>query len=375
MNLKHLRFWRLAAMALAITFFAACDDDGTGPGDEEPLDPVETAAVLDDLGASFAANEGLASYTALAPIVAQFFEPTFAPAVAAPEMEAVPTVMRTITSQVLGFALRERSLERSGPVIPDEYLGTTFVFDPVTAAYIASQRDGAPTDGVRFILYAVTPFTGDPIVDNEIGHVDLRDTSDETANRLRTIVVIGADTIIDFESTCALTQSSVDLSTAGFVSDGQTSVNFDIGMGWSLAAGLTLSIAVDVPSENLDISFVATVEDFSLETDDDPFSTGNFDIVFSIARGTNSISFNLSSLEGAVSGEVEICGGSDGADCVVVAQISGTLENVVVTDAGGNELGPDGIAALEDLFETAGDVVDTFLEFLAPALVLCFVAF
>src|SRR6266487_671399 len=54
-------------------------------------------------------------------------------------------------------------------------LGTTFVWDPATNSYVASSDSGAPANGERFMLYALSQRTGLPSVPlTSIGYVDLR---------------------------------------------------------------------------------------------------------------------------------------------------------------------------------------------------------
>src|SRR2546423_1525679 len=62
----------------------------------------------------------------------------------------------------------------TGPATPATMPGTTFVWDPATAGYIASSDSGAPANGERFVLYAISQRTGLPSVPlAPIGYVDL----------------------------------------------------------------------------------------------------------------------------------------------------------------------------------------------------------
>ena len=377
--LSH-RLSRIAAMVLAVSFTAACSEDGDPTGvTPDEVDPVETAAAMDDISASFDSSEGLQSYDALAPMMARYFGVNLLAVSTLPQMAGVPPTLRTVADQAVAFTVGG-SPEVAGPVIPAEYFGITFVISPETGEYELSDRTGAPENGVRFILYAITPITGEPRLEDEVGHVDLRDTSDETANRLQTTVVIDGATLIDFESSCSFTQSSLDLSSAGFVGNGERTVDFDLSLSWSFTGGLEVDFSVEVVDENLMVVFTASVPDFLFamaegRAENDFFSTGNYDVSFRITHGTNSIGFVLTGSEGTISGEVEFCGGELGDDCAVVALISGTGDDITITDAGGNEIGPEGREALHRLFERAGEFVDRFFRYLGPAFALCFVAF
>src|SRR3712207_1381042 len=62
--------------------------------------------------------------------------------------------------------------------VPPEVAGKTFEYDPVTGSYAAGVRTGAPSNGVRFILYAVDPVSYMPVEPlTETGYVDLTDLS------------------------------------------------------------------------------------------------------------------------------------------------------------------------------------------------------
>ena len=77
------------------------------------------------------------------------------------------------SSLVRDVAERLRQQAATSPeakVIPASVLGTTYVFDPLQHSYVADpSRTGAPANGVRYILYAVNPFTHEPVVSAEVG--------------------------------------------------------------------------------------------------------------------------------------------------------------------------------------------------------------
>ncbi|MBI3082064.1 MAG: hypothetical protein HYY94_03975, partial [Gemmatimonadetes bacterium] len=94
------------------------------------------------------------------------------------------------------------------PGIP---LGATFVYDPAQQKYVASDRTGAPSNGVRFILYAV-PLAAQP---SEIGHVDLLDQS--TALRVQAFLTGNTSPALDYTASASV-QGSGDAITAATLS-------------------------------------------------------------------------------------------------------------------------------------------------------------
>lgn len=76
-------------------------------------------------------------------------------------------------------------------------LGTTFVYDSATQAYVASARSGAPADALRFVLYTVN--SGSvvfPLV--ETGTADVSTEGTDTALRVRVRVIEQGDTVINY---------------------------------------------------------------------------------------------------------------------------------------------------------------------------------
>lgn len=109
---------------------------------------------------------------------------------------AAPSVATAATSSLVrdvAQALRQRAAASpEANVIPPSVRGTTYVFDPEKHCYVPDpNRTGAPENGVRYALYAVNPFTHEPVVSEEIGYADLTDEGDDTPNtaalRLRAV--------------------------------------------------------------------------------------------------------------------------------------------------------------------------------------------
>lgn len=352
-------WWRplvgLTALMLAVT---ACDEDGaTGPSGS--VDPEASAASMDDVVASMEGNEAMQSFNASGPLFGAVFG---GPTVSAAELDAAPLLSRGLKRATL-HALAVTSV---GPtahlagVIPPEIMGTTYEYDPEQEKYVASDRPGAPENGVRFILYAINPVTKKPIVDTEVGWVDFIDESDATANRLRTLVVSDEATHVDFVVSCGFVTGGIEVTGEGFITDGTTQVDLDLSLGFSQTDGISFDYQVDVPSKNLEVDL--EMSGVAPEGDDDTFTAH-----YVFRRGSNEIDFSLSAEDGALDGTVTFNG-------AVAAVISGTLEDPVVTDAEGNELGPEGRKALHDLLRGAGKGIDNLSGLLGPAFEICFLA-
>ena len=92
-----------------------------------------------------------------------------------------------------------------------------------------SELTGAPANGVRFILYAINPVTGEPVDPlQEVGYADLLDQSTGSSNSVRVQLVSNNVTYFDYGVTGSSTASSAQVVVDGYVTDGTTRVNFDL---------------------------------------------------------------------------------------------------------------------------------------------------
>src|SRR5439155_449092 len=96
--------------------------------------------------------------------------------------------------------------------------------DPLaTAANDPAVLPGAPSNGVRFILYALD-LGGQPIATQPIGYADLMDESSGNAQTLH-ILVVGtttdpAVTYLDYTVSAIVGATSASGAVVGFISDG-----------------------------------------------------------------------------------------------------------------------------------------------------------
>lgn len=182
-------------------------------------------------------------------------------------------VTASTSSLVRDLAERLRQQVATSPeakVIPASVLGTTYVFDPEKHAYVADpSRTGAPANGVRYILYAVNPFTHEPVVSSEIGYADLTDEGDDTPNTaaLRLVAVSDGVTFVDYRVSLAGENGSGELAVEGTFYDGKKHLTFTIHvLGEQSAEGQTLGVRfrLAVPEDN----FALTNETRAVSKDD-----------------------------------------------------------------------------------------------------------
>lgn len=340
-------FWltRVVLLGLMVSFAAACDD-ATSP---EDVDPTDAATAIDGaVNQFFDGNEAMQSLDVFGQLIGG--------ALAGGDVaifDLIPDLgsgsMGGLTRSFQASVAKAAALQRSGgPArIPVGMLGNTFVYNPATGQYeVDPARTGAPSNAVRFILYAVDPILQEPVLDNqgqpiEIGYIDIADTSDFPTVTIGFTAVVSGDTLVDVDVSGAFTQTTVDLTFSGFLSDGSQRLNF----GFDLAGtetGFEVSFTLNVAGYSIDFSFSGS------ET------IGN--ITATISDGSDTILFNLT---------VDAADNIDGSiafNGTVVALISGTTQEPVVTNGDGDPLTQAEIDALEDLFEGIGEIFELFSD-------------
>ncbi|NIR42810.1 MAG: hypothetical protein GWN99_02950 [Gemmatimonadetes bacterium] len=337
MNRKPLWFAQAAVLALALSVVTACDDDGAGPGD---VDPGQTAAVVDATVDQFLeGNDAIQSIGVFNEAMASALGGV-APSVLVWDMVPGSTSPFASASRIQASV---SELTEGEPLnIPVGALGVTFIFDPVDG-YVPSQRTGAPANGVRFILYAVDPILEEPVTPlQEIGWFDIIDTSNFSTGTIDISLeaVVGGVTLVDVTSTGVLTQTSLTLDFDGTLSDGQNSLNFTIDALFSETA---FDFTFGMTADGVGVSVVFSGSD-----------TGGASITTTFSDGDNSIVVTLS-----VDASDNILSGSGVSfNGTTVAVISDTIENPTITNAEGDPLTAEELAAVEDLFIAMVDVVE-----------------
>ena len=158
------------------------------------------------------------------------------------------------------------AIDASLASIPPEVAGKTFVYDEGTGDWVASDRTGAPANGVRFVLYAVDAF-GDvvtPLV--ETGYVDLTDLSSGTALGARLVAVSGGQTKADYSATATGDGTDGMLAIAGFIGTGAHRVDLDFSADVSTSGDVVtyvLDSRLEFPGHDVvfDVSLAGTSND------------------------------------------------------------------------------------------------------------------
>ena len=248
-------------------------------------------------------------------------------------------------------------------IIPDLVLGKTFTYDLATGHYALSNLTGAPTTGVRFILYAVNPLTHvvtAPLT--PIGCADLTDESGSVAAlklHLKAYSTGNACTalnnpLIDYTAGATLTGlppnvTGATVTASGFVSDGSHQVDFDLNQTFSNATGISVDYSMDLPSADVSVQFQAS---YTL--------AGQASVTLTVKHAGNTTVANASGTQAAITGTIKHNGD-------VVVNISGPPASPTFTSASGDALTDAQVAALRQLFNFTDALLNHVDEMLAPA--------
>ena len=246
MRVLHYASRTVATVAL-LALAAGCSSDSTAP--DAPYDSSGTSADLAAIDESFEAPALEAYAAASAQISAVVGGSAGAAVLAAPSAaiarDGKAGALRYAASLARQYNVGGIRPSFSTAAIPAEYLGVTFVYDVDTDTYVASELTGAPSNGVRFMLYAVNPVTGfpvEPLV--QVGHADVSTSETVSSATVRVIVVSGGVTYLDYALVVSSGISSPSVSIGGYATNGTDRVNFDLEttITGSDAAGLGLAI-------------------------------------------------------------------------------------------------------------------------------------
>jgi hypothetical protein len=350
MRVTHYARRSMAAAGLALAL-AGCKNDGASPSEFDPQGTSADVAAAQDAfasgpTASFAAvGEDISLALNGSPLVAS----SAALALSHPS-KASERYARQIAALVpTGGA----GIQASVVAIPSEVAGKTFVWDESTDTYVVSGLSGAPSNGVRFLLYAVDPVTLRPIEPVvETGYVDVIDQSTSSLGNMRIKVVEGDVTYLDYQVVVSGTTSSALVTISGYAFNGTTRANFTLKNTVSENSSgvvFVLDYALDVPSRDLSVDWTATFTDIS-----------------------EGVTLDLT--VNGPNGNVRLVGTSNADGGTFTVKVNGdtfatitiTGSSLVITGATGGQLTPDEEQALEAVFDSFEGSFDAFSALLMP---------
>jgi hypothetical protein len=259
------------------------------------------------------------------------------------------------TARTLAALARKRpneSFSASSAAIPSELAGKTFEY--VGGEYVPTARTGAPSNGVRFILYAVDPVTFTPVEPLvETGYVQLTDLSGGTTQAARVIVVSGTTTYLDYTVSLTATATSGQVTVNGFVTDGSVRANLLLRSTVTSAGGLTLLYRVTVPERDVSINLTMTAAGLDQQS-----VTIEMSLTMSGPNGTITLTGTFTETGGTLT--VRANGES-------YATITSTgVGEPTISGADGEPLTGEDLEAIQGVFHMTGEAFASFDEMIMP---------
>jgi hypothetical protein len=354
-----LRNVRVARVGLALALasgLAACSGDPAAPA-RSAFDAPQLNAGAAALSGGLA-HSGWQSFRAVAPAVAASAA-NHAPVAAQGLVHAAQApdradlraaVLRARATLESLLASRGRPGVQLVAVVPNELLGTTFVWDPTLQQYVAdSGRTDAPANGVRHVLYPVNPFTAQPASVDEVGYVDLIDEGADLPNAaaVRIVVTVDGANLLDYRLRIDAAPSQARLRVQGVLSAGSDQVEFEVEgeVRDGLGAAFTYRLAVPAHQFRADARIAATGTAVTVQE--------------RIVVGSDAVGFTATHEADRVAGAVEVNG-------VPFATIEGPAGLPDFRRADGQPLSPAEAQALSAILHLTGRTIMFFADLLAP---------
>jgi len=368
MPARHRSLLPYVAVATAL-LAAACGDNPLQP--KKPADPLATAANVQALGTSFTS----------VPFQSFSFATTYVPTAASP-MAALRPLLRAaqptlVTRRALSLAesrlaataLRAALVPSSGAIAasifpPGVVLGTTYTWNATTFQYEANDPavvPGAPSNGVRFILYALD-LAGQPIATQPIGRADFMDESSGNTQTLH-VLVVGTTTdppvtYLDYAVSVTVGANTANVAVVGFITDGIERLDFNAAIG-ETSGSATFDIRFDVNAADAHVRLRMTLT----APDQNTLRLAiNFRLQFGseVVTVTGTQTLDLTTLSESATLTVLVDGG-------IYATITETDGSNTFAGGGGQELTADDLTALRAIFDAIATTVQQFDALFAPA--------
>jgi hypothetical protein len=358
-------FLRRCTALAAVLALGACSKSATGPGGTPAFDAQTTAQRASTVTSTSGSDSNLGPSLSLVSVALSGGSPL--PSVASFFVgDALrPTLdvgqVRAMTRELGGVGgAGTVPAPRLSLLLPDSLMGSTLVWNPATGAYeVDASRAGAPSNGIRFLYYAIDPVTKKPAQPlNELGYIELTDQSTSTSGLLLGVKVVdtsGASdvTLADYtvEGSIVLSgDTQLSASARGYITDGTNRLDF------------TLSQQVTVPAGSSTVtgttSYVLASGGVTLSLDGNgtyDLSTGQASsesLKLTVTQGSDSavVDVNVAG-DGTLDGKVEYQGAT-------VILIGGTVSQPTFTKPDGTALTDQDRQALKSLVDAIQSVVD-----------------
>jgi len=356
MRVPHYAMRPLAVVAMIGLMTGCGGNDSTAP--DAPFDPSGTTSDIASVESAYE-SDAMYGFQSAMPAISTTLGESAAAYSRAPDFPVAMILLGAARRATAAALTRLYTQPTAGmrPVgsraaILDEHLGKTFVRNAETLEYEVSDRTGAPSNGVRFIVYTVNPISGQPVTPlQEVGYADVEVTQTASAASVRIELVSGNVTYLDYTVGATASQTSATVNVSGFVSNGEDRVNFDLDIHVNSDNVLTFDYSLSVPTRG---NFRMDLE----ETWNSNTGAVTSSLELRGPHGTVTIVGNWADNAGTYNVEV------NGEPFATITVTQGS--DPVITGADGQALTPEELQALQDIYQVFLGGFDFFEDLLDP---------
>ena len=321
----------LAASALLL--FAACGKDSTSP---DTVNPVDLENSLNTTTQIFQ-NAAFQSVSALS--------------FSFPQFVAAGITIPSLSQLLKRSGARVRVARRPAPtaaiisgtqaLFPSNVLGKTLEWDTAAGAYVVGTLTGAPTNGIRILLYVADDISGTPVKPlSVLGYLELTDLSTPQVNQIGVLLKLASTTVAQYTVTAILGTTSGSVEAKGYMKDGTATHQVTFDLLDAVSPDTTFTFTNDLAGDDGGAIHVVIAAPPS----------GNDNVLARISKGGNSLELNVTGQIGnplaALSGTVKFNG-------TAVANVAGGILNPTITGINGRTLTAAQTTALLSIFTTA----------------------
>jgi hypothetical protein len=239
-------------------------------------------------------------------------------------------------------------------LVSDANLGKTFVYDAQQHAWVVDPaRTDAPDNGVRFVTYE--PNGAEPDPSKPTGHADLIDMGSGIAGiALRLVVVEGALTVLDYQTSISGSNGIAHVTVDGFLQDQHQKLDFEIDARGQNANGTEHgSVAFDLGIASRGFRVEGDVN--SVKVNGAEHTT----VDLSTRHGSQSFRVDVANDRGDLSGVIDL---NDNP----FANVAGRDGAPVFTKPSGEALSASEGLVLWHIFDVTEDVFDLLEDLVDP---------
>ncbi len=236
-------------------------------------------------------------------------------------------------------------------IIPcSQCLGRTFAYVPQAGRYQPTDATGAPSDAVRYLLYAVNPVTR--VVVTPLQQVGTLDLADKAGNTLGVKAVVSNATVLDYNANASITTGNFLLTAKGYVTSGTERLDFDLTQSVNVTSSDTrVDYKITSPTQgNMQIDFLLTGK-----------LGGAKNATLTVTEAKDKLEITANGTAASSTGTVKMNGST-------LATLTDTDQtDQVFNPSGGRILTPAEILALVTMFNRVDVILASFDDLLVPA--------